>query len=75
MRLVTDEHTDLRRAVQSARLDVPAGAPEHRVACGRQAHRIADSGAGRQAEARVSRQVQQLEHPRTGDLLGRRRRG
>ena len=72
MCLLTDDDRDLRCAVQAPGLDVPALLRQHRVPSGREAHRVAQPGAGRQADARVARQVEQLQHPGAGGLLGGR---
>ena len=71
VRLLADDDGDLRRPVQAAGLDVPAFLRENGVARRRQPDGVAQPGARRQADARVPRQPEELEHPGSGRFLCR----
>ena len=47
MRLRAEQHLDLGRAVETARLDVPAFLREHRVPRGGERGEVREGGAGR----------------------------
>ena len=78
MRLGADQDADVRRAEQTATLDVPADALEDRVTSSRERDDVREARTAGQPEAGVGGKPQQVEHPVAGDLLGgsggRRRR-
>lgn len=73
MRLVADEHLDLRRSVQAARFDVPADAVKQGMSGGGYAHGNAQAGSRRQAVAGAGRDAKEILHPLASDLLRGRR--
>ena len=76
VRLLAGQHAQPRRALEAARLDVPARPREHRVARRRQRRDVGHLGAGDEARRDVGGKPEQLAHPAGDGLLrrgGRRR--
>jgi hypothetical protein len=72
MGFFADHHGQRRRAVQPVRLDVPAGARQHRVARGGQRGEVGHRRAGHEGTAGGGRQAQRVEHPAERDALEHR---
>ena len=70
MGVTPDDHLDLRRPVQAARLDVPTGLGQHGMSGGGETHCVAQAGARREANPRVMGEAEQVEHPGSGYQLG-----
>ena len=73
VRLGADDHLDLRSAEQAALLDVPTRAPQHGVACRREAGGVRHLAAGDEADARRGRETEQTQQPAGGHVLDHRR--
>ena len=71
MHLLADQHTDARRAVPPAGLDIPAFAFEQVMPCREQAHEVAAGGAGDEPDACAEREPERLQHPALRDRLDR----
>lgn len=69
MGLLADHHPDLRRPVQAARLHVPTGPGQHRVARGGQPDRVAQPRAGGKPDAGIGWESQKVEYPPAGHQL------
>ena len=72
VRALVGDDRDVRRALQSVPLDVPADLGEHAMARGRERREVGHRRAGDEPDARPGRQPEQLDEPGAGDLLGDR---
>ena len=69
VRLLAREHADRWRAAEALLLDVPAPSREQRVPRRRQAGHVRHLRAGREPDAGLRGQPQQLQQPRARHLL------
>ena len=70
VRLGADDDFDLRRAVEPARLDVPARALRECMAGGGERREVRRLAAGDEADTRSGGQAEELAQPAAGGLLG-----
>ena len=73
MRFGTDDHIHARRIGQSRLFDVHSHFAQNRVTCSSEAGEVRHLASGDESDARLARQVENLQHPLRRDFFDHRR--